>query len=88
MTPNTIADPDRLDRELVLTRARGYAVDDEENTVGIRCLAVALPRATPPVEAISLSVPVVRLTPERERQMVEELLRAKAALAGGPGMPS
>jgi hypothetical protein len=24
---------------------------------------------------------VVRLTPERERQMVEELLRAKAALA-------
>jgi hypothetical protein len=25
---------------------------------------------------------VVRLTPERERQMVEELLRAKAALAG------
>jgi hypothetical protein len=31
---------------------------------------------------------VVRLTPERERQMVEELLRAKAALAGRPGMPS
>jgi hypothetical protein len=26
---------------------------------------------------------VVPLTPERERQMVEELLRAKAALAGG-----
>ena len=84
LTPNTLADPERLDRELALTRARGYAVDNEENTVGIRCLAVALPRATPPVDAISLSVPVVRLTPERERQMVEALLAAKAALAGGP----
>jgi DNA-binding IclR family transcriptional regulator len=39
------------------------------------------------VDAISLSVPVVRLTPEREQQMVEELLRARATLAGGPGMP-
>jgi DNA-binding IclR family transcriptional regulator len=83
LTPNTIADPDRLDRELALTRARGYAIDNEENTVGIRCLAVALPRATPPVDAISLSVPVVRLTREREREMAAELLRAKAALAGG-----
>jgi DNA-binding IclR family transcriptional regulator len=84
LTPNTIADLERLDRELALTRERGYAVDNEENTVGIRCLAVALPRATPPVDAISLSVPVVRLTPERERQMVEALLAAKAALAATP----
>jgi len=84
LTPNTIGDPDRLDRELALTRARGYAVDNEENTEGIRCLAVALPRADPPVDAISLSVPVVRLTEERERQMAAELLRAREALLARP----
>jgi DNA-binding IclR family transcriptional regulator len=80
LTPNTIGDPDRLDRELALTRARGYAVDNEENTEGIRCLAVALPRADPPIDAISVSVPVVRLTEERERQIAAELLRAREAL--------
>lgn len=84
LTPNTIADLDRLDRELALTRARGYAVDNEENTEGIRCLAVALPRADPPVDAVSLSVPVVRLSEERERQMVAELLRAREALRSRP----
>ncbi|HET6749616.1 MAG TPA: IclR family transcriptional regulator C-terminal domain-containing protein [Actinomycetes bacterium] len=87
MTPNTIADLDRLDRELALTRTRGYAVDNEENTEGIRCLAVALPRADPPVDAVSLSVPMVRLREERERQMVAELLRAKEALRSRPDRP-
>jgi DNA-binding IclR family transcriptional regulator len=84
LTPNTIGDPDRLDRELALTRARGYAVDNEENTEGIRCLAVALPRADPPVDAISLSVPMVRMSEKRERQMAAELLRARDALRSRP----
>ena len=84
LTPNTIADLDRLDRELALTRTRGYAVDNEENTEGIRCLAVALPRTDPPVDAISLSIPVVRLSEERERQMVAELLQAREALRSRP----
>jgi DNA-binding IclR family transcriptional regulator len=83
LTPNTIADLDRLDRELALTRARGYAVDNEENTEGIRCLAVALPRTDPPLDAISLSVPVARLSEERQRQMIAELLQARDALRAG-----
>jgi DNA-binding IclR family transcriptional regulator len=80
LAPNTIADPTVLARELAATRERGYAVDREENTEGIRCWAVALPRTSPPVDAISVSVPVLRLTEERGRAIATELLRSREAL--------
>jgi DNA-binding IclR family transcriptional regulator len=35
------------------------------------------------VDAISLSVPVARLSEERQRQMITELLRARDALRAG-----
>ncbi len=38
-TPNTITHPDELRDELLLTSTRGYAIDDEEHYVGIRCIA-------------------------------------------------
>ncbi|MGP4029983.1 IclR family transcriptional regulator [Actinomadura sp. 3N407] len=38
MTPNTITDAARLADELAQIRARGYAVDDEENEKTIRCI--------------------------------------------------
>ena len=47
---------------------RGYATDDQENTAGVRCFAVTLRYAVPAQDAISASVPLARLTPERERR--------------------
>lgn len=38
-TANTLTDPDALDRDLSQTRARGYAVDGDEKTDGMRCIA-------------------------------------------------
>ncbi|MGH9803531.1 MAG: IclR family transcriptional regulator, partial [Candidatus Acidiferrales bacterium] len=38
-TPRTITSSGRLLRELEEVRAHGYAVDDEENSLGVRCLA-------------------------------------------------
>lgn len=43
LTQNSIRNIPDLLAELERTRARGYAIDDEENTVGVMCLAVALP---------------------------------------------
>ena len=73
LTPNTIADRDALDHELDDVRVRGYACDNEENTVGLRCFAVPLRYCKPAQDAISASVPVERLTPQRERDIVDAL---------------
>jgi DNA-binding IclR family transcriptional regulator len=37
-TPNTITDPERLKQELLLVRERGYAIDNEENEYGVKCV--------------------------------------------------
>lgn len=73
LTPKTLTCHDELDDALETARIRGYATDDEENTAGLRCFAVALRYTWPAQDAISASVPVSRLTGERERALVEAL---------------
>lgn len=73
LTPRTLTCPDALDDALESARVRGYAADDEENTTGLRCFAVALRYIWPAQDAISASVPVSRLTAERERELVAAL---------------
>lgn len=75
LTPNTLTDRDALEAELEKTRERGYAVDNEENTLGLRCFAVALEYADPATDAVSASIPIARLTPEREAEIIA-MLRA------------
>jgi IclR family transcriptional regulator, acetate operon repressor len=41
-TPHTITDRARLLDEMALTRARGWAIDDEERTEGMRCIAAPI----------------------------------------------
>ena len=73
LTAATIVDRAALDDVLEDVRVRGYATDDEENTPGLRCFAVALRYCTPAQDAISASVPVDRLNPQREREIVDAL---------------
>jgi DNA-binding IclR family transcriptional regulator len=73
LTPNTVTVRAGLDATLETVLVRGYATDDEENTPGLRCFAVALRYIRPAQDAISASVPISRLTPEREREIVEAL---------------
>ena len=73
ITTHTTTDRDVLDEQLETARVRGYATDDEENTAGVRCFAVALAYTRPAQDAISASIPIARLTPERERAVVEAL---------------
>ena len=73
ITPHTTTDRALLEEQLETARVRGYATDDEENTEGVRCFAVALRYTRPAQDAISASIPLARLTPERERLIVEAL---------------
>lgn len=62
VTPNTITDPERLLCELDRTREQGYAMDDEENEPGGRCVAAPVFDHTGQVvAAVSLSAPSPRL---------------------------
>lgn len=63
---NTITDPEALKQEIQLIRERGYAVDNEENEPGIRCVAAPILDSSQHVIAsISISGPSVRITDER-----------------------
>lgn len=76
VTPRTLTDKDALFADLELTRQRGFAVDDEENTLGLRCFAVALHYGGTASDAISASVPIARLTDKRQSAITEALLTA------------
>ena len=69
-TPRTIVEPGALARELDLVRKRGYAVDDEENETGARCVAAPIfDHRGRVVAAISVSGPASRLTADREAEL-------------------
>ncbi len=60
-TPSTVTDPEAFLGELECVREQGYAVDDGEQEVGVRCVAVAVPGSTLRL-ALSLSGPAPRMT--------------------------
>lgn len=65
-TENTIDTRALLREDLSRARSRGYAYDDEEHAVGLRCVASTLhDELGDPVAAISLSGPRARITDAR-----------------------
>jgi DNA-binding IclR family transcriptional regulator len=64
-TRNTITNRDQLSEHLAVVRVRGYAVDNEENEKGVRCVAAPIKNANGQViAAISISGPTARITLE------------------------
>ena len=57
-TKNSITEVSQLERELALVRARGYARDNEELELGVRCIAAGIRDDTGKLVAgLSLSAP-------------------------------
>lgn len=62
-TPGTIVDRDRLRSELETIRRRGFAVDDEEHEIGVRCVGAPIRDASGSVVgSLSISGPTTRVT--------------------------
>lgn len=64
-TPNTIDNLDQMIEELHKVKKLGYAVDEEEDEIGIRCIGAAILNKDGIAEgAISISGPTTRITKE------------------------
>jgi DNA-binding IclR family transcriptional regulator len=71
-TENTLIDPAQLKEHLKSVRNQGYAIDDEENERGIRCVAAPIyNEAGKVVAAISISGPAFRIT----KKLIQEKLK-------------
>lgn len=80
-TAHTITTLPALRRELAIIARRGYAVDYGEQEIGVRCIAVAVPKA-PTGTAISISGPEARMSRLRIDEIIPLMRGAAAKLSG------
>lgn len=89
-TARTITDPARLQAACAEIRARGWALDDEERTEGMRCIAAPIfNEFREAVAGVSVSGPSVRMTEAREADFGARVRQAAdritQAIGGAPG---
>ncbi|MFP3986325.1 IclR family transcriptional regulator [Streptomyces sp. E11-3] len=78
MTPGSITDPDALRAALADIRERGIAAEHQESNPDVSCVAAPVrDSAGRVVAALSISVPMIRWTEDREGELAE--LAAKGA---------
>jgi len=86
-TPNTITGSARLHDDLEISRKRGWAYDDEERHVGMRCIAAGVFNEHGEVVAgISISGPTLRVTEgllEKFGPMVRDAAHQLTGAIGG-----
>jgi IclR family transcriptional regulator, acetate operon repressor len=87
-TPHTITTVDRLHEELERVRARGYAIDDEEDSEGVACIGAAiLGHDTAAVGALSMTsikYDIDGRMAEMGKLVAEHASRASKMLSGKP----
>lgn len=77
VTPNTIADKELIIQELALIRKRGYALDNEENLIGLTCVAAPVYDYTGEAKyGVSVTGPTMRMTEEKINKAINVLLEA------------
>jgi IclR family acetate operon transcriptional repressor len=74
---------------MALTRQRGYAIDDEEKTEGMRCIAApVLDLHGEVVAGISVSGPSSRVSDAEIPKLAAAVREAAAALSSALGAPA
>jgi IclR family transcriptional regulator, KDG regulon repressor len=88
VTPFTITDKDLLENELQNIKQRGYALDEQENELGGRCVgAPVFDRFGYPIAAISISVPIQRFPEEDVIKYGKKLVDTAAIISQKMGLP-
>ena len=84
LTPYTIIDPHRLQRELATVRLVGSAIESEEAVLGNACVAAPIfDAAGHPVAAVSISGPPMRLRPVQRAPVVRRIAAMITQQIGG-----
>ena len=65
----------KIERELVETRERGFAFEDQETVEGVACVATPLAPHGEPLAAISVSVPVHRFPAAQRAALIRAVLQ-------------
>ena len=82
---NSITELAKLERELSLVRARGYARDNEELELGVRCMAAGIcDDSRKLVAGLSISAPADRLQEEWLEDLVSTANQISAVLGYAP----
>ncbi|MEQ8507167.1 MAG: IclR family transcriptional regulator C-terminal domain-containing protein [Rhodospirillales bacterium] len=86
VTDKTLATPVRFREALGLIKRQGYAIDDEEHAIGLRCIASAVfNEHDEPIAAISVSGPSARISDEKITALAGLVTRAATAIASELG---
>ena len=76
LTKFTITNLEDMKKELEKIRQKGYAIDNEENELGVRCIGVPVFNRFGEVEgAISISGPTIRVTEDRVEGFAKEVVK-------------
>jgi len=83
-TPNTLVTAEALLEELSKTRLRGFGIDDQENEIGVNCVAIPihLDGSATPSGAISVSAVTFRCPLERLVDAVPDIRETIARMLG------
>lgn len=81
-TARTITDPAALKKHLAAVAELGYALDDEENDAGVRCISAPVFAGVggEPVGCIGIDGPTVRMDEQRVVTLTGQVIAAAAAL--------
>ena len=81
-TDKTVTDYDEMQKLLEEVRKNGYALDDEENEKGVRCIAACLHGYQNEVKyAFSISGPTSRMTRERVMELAVDVKKVQEELS-------
>ena len=85
-TVHSITDHARFLEEIDRTREQGFAIDNEENEVGVRCVAAPIfDHSDRPVAAVSVSSPVLRFPMSEVPRYGQMVVEVASAISAGLG---
>jgi len=76
VTNHTITERSKFEEELIGVRKNGYAMDDEENELGGRCISAPIFNLQRfPIAAVSMSIPIQRFPDEKIPEFSQQVIK-------------